>query len=102
MMIEQDDPELTSSHGHTGATTTSIASDSENNLKTGRTDLPQRDREKQATSKVGEGQRCGQEPNPGVTNHKCKSHCKHRGEIISDSTQCAFGPRNLHWEDKSL
>lgn len=40
-MAEKDNPELTSSHRHTEATSISTAINSENDLKTGRRDLPQ-------------------------------------------------------------
>lgn len=40
-MVGEEDPELTSSHGHTEGTTTYIATHSENNLQTLGTHLPQ-------------------------------------------------------------
>lgn len=40
-MAEKKDLELTPSYRHTEATTTSVANDSENELKTGRADIPQ-------------------------------------------------------------
>lgn len=40
-MVRQEDPELTSLHGHTEATATyNVKTHSENNLKISRTDLP--------------------------------------------------------------
>lgn len=40
-MVRQEDPEVTSLHGHTEATTTyNVKTHSENNLKISRTDLP--------------------------------------------------------------
>lgn len=41
-MAKQEDPELTLCHGHTEAATASTTTNSENDPKTGREDLPQR------------------------------------------------------------
>lgn len=40
-MVEQENPELTSSHGHTKITTTYVGTIDEEDLKTGRNDLLQ-------------------------------------------------------------
>lgn len=64
------DSELTLSQGHTEATTTSKATNSENNLKAGRTDFH---RESQTEGHIKKGRRDGNK-----TNHKQKGHYKHK------------------------
>lgn len=101
-MVESEDPELTSFNAHTETTTTSIATDSENTLKTGRTDHPQLVIEKRSHQKRRKGKDVVRNQTPGIINYKWKGHCKHRGERRSDCMQGTSAPRDLHWEDKSL
>lgn len=62
----KEDPELTSSHGHTEATTTYNAAPSGNNLRTSRTILPQLKKDIKK-SHIDKGRR-GREPNCGCDN----------------------------------
>lgn len=61
-MADQEDPELTSTHGHTEATTLSMQLTCEYNLKTGETDLPLLTEDRKSHQKGQEEQRHGQEP----------------------------------------
>lgn len=95
------DSELTLSQGHTEATTTSKATNSENNLKAGRTDFH---RESQTEGHIKKGRRGGdviRNQTPSLTNYKWERYHKHGGAKESDPTLSTPGPGDLHWKEES-
>lgn len=86
------------SHRHTKAAAASIATNFKNDLKTGRTDLPQLILERQLHQK----DKRSEDMIGNHTNHKQEGHHKHRGERRSDPTPVRLSPGDPLWEHASL
>ena len=69
-MVEEEDPEFTSFHGHTQTVTLYRATIYENNLKTSRKDFPQLKIQRRNHSEMNRGAEtwCRRDPHPWVGN----------------------------------
>lgn len=96
-MVEEEDPELTSSHGHTEGTTTYIATHSENNLQTLGTHLPQLKSSKEGgIKKIRKGRNMTGKQAPSAAIHKKGLYRKHPGARGKSPTLGIPNPGDLH------
>lgn len=97
-VAEEEGPELSLTHGHTSSYL--HITNSENDLKTDRTDLSQLILRRKIYCRGKEGWSLVRNQSSGGNNHKQKRHHEQGEARGSDPMPGTHGIRDLHWEDE--